>query len=88
MKPGTPLPWETFYSNYDTGHLCIFAVDDKRMIVTIDDPVADTIQPEDAAYIAHAANLYPELVEALRMVLTTTKPDKLKIAALLAKCDA
>lgn len=50
MKPATPLPWKPFGP---------FVIDENE------NEVASGGYGIDAAYIAHAANLYPELVEAL-----------------------
>ena len=53
--PATPLPWQAVQSD-------VRGYGNPRGIVYSDD---DTL-PQDAAYIAHAANAYPRLVEALR----------------------
>ncbi len=62
IKPATPLPWTADADSVD--------------VITEDgDFIATTLQPDsgvgmaseyqDAAYIAHACNAYPELVAAL-----------------------
>jgi hypothetical protein len=59
MEGISPLPWgydpeiESLYSNIEGG-------DDFAMV--------DDLSHADAAYIVHAANLYPELVEALESI--------------------
>jgi len=54
-KPATPLPWEAADRE-------VRGYGNPRGTVTMDD---DTL-PQDAAYIAHAANAYPQLIAALR----------------------
>ena len=65
MKPGTPLPFsvrEIGVNEYPTGEfntICEVRGADHT-------GVADHILQFDAAYIVHACNNYPRLVEALR----------------------
>ena len=54
MKPATPLPWKPFGP---------FVIDENE------NEVASGGYGIDAAYIAHACNLYPELVEACQLAL-------------------
>lgn len=55
MNPATPLPWQACNASIFTQEWLAVA---KRIAATGTD--------KDAAYIVHAANLYPELVAALR----------------------
>ena len=60
--PATPLPW-----NWADRRVCDGVKGKLRKIV------ADcNFHQNDAAYIAHAANLYCVLVEALKEIRTTT----------------
>ena len=64
MKPGTPLPWEV-----DREIVLWQAGDDElEEVATASRLSACT---HDAAYIAHACNAYPKLVEALKRRITT-----------------
>jgi len=67
MKPATPLPWS------------VLIEDGRNAVCGRVDPVTGKSIPRgmDAAYIVHAANSYPKLVEALRQ--------DLKLFDLLAK---
>ena len=59
-KPATPLPWKSVQA--DQGSFSTFWIlDEEREDADVDDQNAD--------YIAHAANAYPKLVEALRNAL-------------------
>ena len=64
MKPATPLPWKCKQVG-DTGGKNQVGVYEIRH-----EPwrVAEYANDEDAAYIAHACNAYPKLVEALRSI--------------------
>lgn len=55
MKPATELPWESHG----------FMVDSS----VVDQMICDCVAEIDAAYIVHAANAYPKLVEALHNLL-------------------
>ena len=59
-KPATPLPW-TVGKTTRIGGVEIQSVD-----INAGDYAGEAYTPQDAAYIAHAANAYPRLVEALR----------------------
>ena len=62
--PATPLPWiaDTHRINDCNG----------QNIARADNQFGDNIDHvQDAAYIVHAANAYPRLVEALRLCLAT-----------------
>ena len=73
-KPATALPWGTGPATTR------IAVDGQLGIWAGKRGVADVYgYPQTAAYIAHAANAYPQLVAALR---------DLREAALLARTDA
>lgn len=71
MKGITPLPWKqtgAFVFNGDG-----YVVADVRAVETPDEVVVVSnpgLEERDAAYISHAANLFPELVEALAEMLT------------------
>lgn len=57
IRPATPLPWEVDEEATICGNNSAVAFTRRRESAYMD---------EDAAYIAHAANAYPKLVEALR----------------------
>jgi hypothetical protein len=57
MKPGTPTPWVRIGEE-------VYTPDNQIMVCEARDGSED-YREQNAAYIAHAANLYPELVEAL-----------------------
>jgi hypothetical protein len=56
-RPATPLPWANQPADEYEGVLAL--VDDEML------EVAKVDDAKNAAYIAHAANAYPKLVEAL-----------------------
>ena len=58
QKPSTSLPWEPIKL---PGHYGVVNEQDLR--------VCESQDSEDAAYIVHAANAYPKLIEALRVSL-------------------
>ena len=62
-KPATALPWEAIPYRY-----VLNSATRARIHAESNAPVIDDANPslDDAAYIAHACNAYPELVEALR----------------------
>ncbi len=65
MKPGAPLPWKQ-WPGADHPNAPILIGQPGQHVCAISG--AARAQPgaeQNAAYIAHAANLYPELVEAL-----------------------
>ena len=55
QKPSTSLPWEPIKL---PGHYGVVNEQDLR--------VCESQDSEDAAYIVHAANAYPKLVEAIK----------------------
>ncbi len=61
-KPATPLPWTVEHGNHVIGG------NQERSRVAVGSlSVAEyRVADQNAAYIAHAANAYPRLVEALR----------------------
>ena len=68
MKPATPVPWEIS----DSHGLCIHK--DEIGIADIDSrefskPLSEVKQRKNAAYIVHACNNFPRLVEALRAMI-------------------
>ena len=66
--PATPLPWKVGPPSTTTN-----AVAGQRGIWSGKRGVADVYgYPANAAYLAHAANAYPKLVEALRKMLETS----------------
>lgn len=73
QKPSTSLPWEPIKL---PGHYGVVNEQDLR--------VCESQDSEDAAYIVHAANAYPKLVEALRNAL---RGDKFKAIAELEAAD-
>ena len=72
-KPATPLPWENTRRDDGKGN---WSTNDIGQAVNLGGfIVARTIghgarQWDDSAYIVHAANAYPRLVEALRDALS------------------
>lgn len=58
-KPATPLPWKSVQADQDS-FSTFWVLDEEREDADIDD--------QNAAYLAHAANAYPDLVAALRNV--------------------
>jgi hypothetical protein len=78
VKPATPLPWKPFGP---------FVIDENE------NEVASGGYGIDAAYIAHACNLYPELVEALEQLCKAASDEWTdswewfdRARAVLAKC--
>ena len=65
MKPSTPLPWTAYALTVNGDSLEVCEVADH--VHADHDNSADA--PQNAAYIAHACNAYPRLVEALRSTL-------------------
>ena len=57
MKPATPLPWTKNDAPVIGG---IYGADDSKLVG------ANELPRHDAAYIVHACNSYPRLVEALK----------------------
>jgi hypothetical protein len=77
MKPETPLPWK--WAAVDSRWSVVEGADGTTVIddggaggeySQVIDPVSD-----NAAYIVHAANLYPELLQACRAALVTLSDD-------------
>ena len=71
QKPSTSLPWEPIKL---PGHYGVVNEQDLR--------VCESQDSEDAAYIVHAANAYPKLVEALQSIANApaTQPEAIGIA--------
>ena len=63
MKPKSPLPFR--YIRFSAESCNIRGANRSN--------VADYVLEQDAAYIVHACNLYPELVEALQAVWDVAK---------------
>ena len=81
MKPATPLPWvigmregmaaAMYGVNISSEHFNRPGVVDGRgSVAEVRGPVTVEQAAENAAYIVHAANAYPELVAALRDLLS------------------
>jgi hypothetical protein len=64
MKPASPLPW-TNKERGNTFHTYAIKDGESRNVCTL-------TSEENAAYIAHACNAYPKLVEALRKIKERT----------------
>jgi hypothetical protein len=64
MKPSTPLPWREFQGEESWD--IIGANGDHIACMEPHEEERTAEQSADAPYIAHAANAYPKLVEALR----------------------
>ena len=64
MAPSTPLPWQV-----DDDFRILDAAGESIIAPTeCDAMLGECYQAEDAAYIVHACNRYPELVAALRAI--------------------
>ena len=63
-KPATALPWETAVNGEEPPQWDVCAANGGDMVADLMN-MPDTGE-QDAAYIVHAANAYPRLVEALR----------------------
>lgn len=71
QTPATPLPWHT-----QLGSESFYRIHERRLVTSgrglegthISKMMHDERGEKDAAYIAHACNAYPKLVEVLRMV--------------------
>jgi len=70
--PATPLPWSQPSRYGNTMFELQRPVDEHT---TVQGPILKNCTLQDAAYIAHAANAYPKLVEALREQLTAYMGD-------------
>lgn len=70
-KPATALPWKVVPYRY-----VVNVATSARIHAENNEPVVDDANPSlgDAAYIAHACNAYPELVEALKAVTAFVQP--------------
>jgi hypothetical protein len=62
-RPATPLPWIT------NERTAIVGAEAFCPVAKCDAAEPDAYQAQDAAYIVHAANSYPRLVEALKDIL-------------------
>ena len=71
-KPATPLPWRDEEGDAGGRHITADAKGDDAIACTYDESDF-AAAAQDAAYIAHAANAYPKLVEALHDVLRQVK---------------
>lgn len=75
MKPGCPLPWRVVARSNVRAQALTPAIVGKRSYGTREWPIAivsaisERETDANAAYIVHACNAYPQLVEALRQVL-------------------
>ena len=70
MKPATALPWTIEQIGVtDAGPRGVDGVFD---IGPLERRISTVAGLEDAAYIAHACNAYPKLVEALREIVDPT----------------
>jgi hypothetical protein len=67
MKPATPLPWKANTSGPAGRRALYIYGGENYCIAGLGDRV--DAQKANAAYIVHASNTYPKLVEALREVL-------------------
>ena len=70
MKPATPLPWECPGTDGEDYVICASPKGKRRTIAHVYRHSDLGIKREEnAAYIVHAANSYPELVAALRSMM-------------------
>ncbi len=78
MKPATPLPWQQDDDTY------ILGPDGSSVLApTLDgEDRGECYEAQDAAYIVHACNAYPRLVEALGDILAVLShdPDNARLA--------
>lgn len=72
-KPATPLPWRHVeFGNFARGeHGAALRQENGEPLKHGHNGMAVA----DAAYIAHVANAYPRLIEALKDCIATTDPD-------------
>lgn len=84
-QPATPLPFKEFapeiggevkqdYRYIEGG--CGYCTESAIQHGDVGFSLAGSILPQDAAYIAHAANAYPKLVEALRYALKSMEQER------------
>jgi hypothetical protein len=70
-RPATPLPWEWLPNE---GQFIVTPEPTRAIIAEIP---CQGAQAQDGAYLVHAANSYPRLVEALRELLLDCEVDLL-----------
>ena len=70
--PATPLPWheKQVHLNYQ-GRVLMHSIEGGTRRL---DDQSGHFTPEDAAYLAHAANAYPKLIDTLRAVNAAVHP--------------
>jgi hypothetical protein len=92
-QPATPLPWR-IREKYGRDQLCVDGSPegagdpDKRPVADVTYAGANGCDgnAQNAEYLAHTANAYPELVEALRDLFSSNAPEHIERAkALLRK---
>jgi len=83
MKPATPLPWETAVNGEEPPQWDVCGADDGDMVADLMN--MPKTGEQDAAYIVHACNAYPELVAALKYMSTDREDCWEKARALLAR---
>jgi hypothetical protein len=74
-QPATPLPWWHFQPYGDMPGIFHIATENNRTALGEVCSLYGQQTNADAAYIAHAANAYPKLVEALQSALSASKGD-------------
>lgn len=74
-KPATPLPWTTALTNAGQFIRSNGSNGPHGYFVEVRQTRTGRDEKADAAYIAHAANAYPRLVEALRKFARATCDD-------------
>lgn len=74
-QPATPLPWSLKHGNHVIAGEYEFDV----AIAWLTDSTPSSEKADaNAAYIAHAANTYPRLIEALRQMLEIVGPTPMR----------
>lgn len=71
-QPATPLPWRDLQGKVQDarGYATELPLQNPTLAVCVTEN-----QHQDSAYIAHTANAYPKLIEALRDAIATTPPN-------------
>ena len=99
MKPSTPIPWR-FNIRKDNPDEPVYRIEGGRVLAPFDTLIVGKLTrgrsrgtEQDFRYIAHACNLYPELVEALEQLCKAASDEWTdswewfdRARAVLAKC--
>ena len=93
IKPATPLPWRIFSGRANAAPTALVESEARganRQVAVRFGSLHNDSMKADAAYIVHACNAYPELVEAVQSLLAepTSLFTRDVARALLAKLEA